>query len=143
MLYLPCRLKSSKEVTFIDTPGHAAFKAMRSRGASSTDIVVLVVDSSEGVLEQTLESIRMIREAKTPMMVALNKIDRPGADVDGTKLELKEAGVDLEEFGGDVQAIPISALKGTNVDGLVEGLQVRPLKGMQHHGMLLTIIDNR
>lgn len=104
---------------------------MRSRGAKTTDIVVLVVDSSEGVLEQTLESIRMIREAKTPMMVALNKIDRPGADVDGTKLALKEAGVDLEEFGGDVQAIPISALKGTNVDGLIEGLQGRPIKHVE------------
>ena len=113
---------------------------MRSRGAKTTDIVVLVVDSSEGVLEQTLESIRMIREAETPMMVALNKIDRPGADVDGTKLALKEAGVDLEEFGGDVQAIPISALKGTNVDGLVEGLQVRPIKGKRNHGMLALFI---
>ena len=121
------RLDNSKEVTFIDTPGHAAFKAMRSRGARTTDIVVLVVDSSEGVLEQTLESIRMIRGADTPMLVALNKIDRPGADVDATKLALKEAGVDLEEFGGDVQAVPISALKGTNVDRLIESLQGRPV----------------
>lgn len=114
-------------MTFIDTPGHAAFKAMRSRGARTTDIVVLVVDASEGVLEQTLESIRMIRGADTPMLVALNKIDRPGADVDATKLALKDAGVDLEEFGGDVQAVPISALKGTNVDSLIESLQGRPV----------------
>jgi translation initiation factor IF-2 len=95
---------------------------MRSRGAQTTDIVVLVVDASEGVLEQTIESIRMIEAAKTPMVVALNKIDRPHADVEGTKRGLREAGVKLEDDGGDVQAVPISALKGTNIDELVEAL---------------------
>ena len=113
---------AARPVTFVDTPGHAAFKAMRSRGAQTTDIVVLVVDASEGVLEQTLESIRMIREAKTPMVVALNKIDKPTADIEGTLEGLRVAGVVTEQDGGDVQAVPISALKGTNVDKLVEAL---------------------
>ncbi len=112
-----------RKVTFVDTPGHAAFKAMRSRGARTTDIVVLMVDVNEGVKEQTLESLRMIEEARTPMIVALNKIDRPEADVEGTKRQLKEeAGVDLEDFGGDVQSVPISALTGQGVPELVEAL---------------------
>ena len=118
-------LASGKMVTFIDTPGHAAFKTMRSRGAYATDIVVLVVDVAEGVLEQTLESIRMIKESGRAMIVALNKIDRPNADVENTKQELKEAGVDLEDFGGDVQSVAISALKGTNVSDLVEALSAQ------------------
>ncbi len=109
-------------VTFIDTPGHAAFKAMRSRGAQCTDIVVLVVDAAEGVKEQTRESLRMIREAKTPMIVAINKIDRPGADIDKTKKDLQASGVELEDFGGQVQCVAISALTGTNVNTLVEAL---------------------
>ena len=119
------RKQGDNRVTFIDTPGHAAFKAMRSRGAKSTDIVVLVVDASEGVLEQTLESIRMIKASGAPMVVALNKIDRPKADIERTKKELDEAGVKLEDFGGDVQAVPISALKGTNIDSLIEALLIQ------------------
>ncbi|TRY61778.1 hypothetical protein TCAL_13790 [Tigriopus californicus] len=109
-------------VTFLDTPGHAAFKAMRSRGAHATDIVVLVVDACEGVLEQTAESIRMIKEAKTEMVVAVNKIDKPNADVKATLESLASAGVLVTEMKGHIPAVPISALKGTNVDQLVEVL---------------------
>lgn len=109
-------------VTFLDTPGHAAFKAMRSRGAHATDIVVLVVDACEGVLEQTEESIRMIKEAKTALVVAVNKIDKPKADVTGTFESLASAGVRVTELKGQIPAVPISALKGTNVDRLVEVL---------------------
>jgi len=111
-----------RKVTFIDTPGHAAFKQMRSRGANTTDIVILVVDGCEGVLEQSLESLRMIRQAKVPYMVAINKIDKPGIDIKSTKAQLTNAGVHLEENGGDVQCVPISALKGTNVMQLVEAI---------------------
>ena len=110
------------EICFVDTPGHAAFKQMRSRGAGATDVVVLVVDASEGVLDQTKESIRMVKEAGAAMIVAINKIDRPSADVAATKLGLRDAGVELEEFGGDVPAVAISALLGTNVPELVEAL---------------------
>ena len=88
MEYLITGCPSNNRVTVIDTPGHAAFKAMRSRGASSTDIVILVVDAAEGVLEQTAESIRMIKEAGTAVVVALNKMDKPGADPEKTKKQV-------------------------------------------------------
>jgi translation initiation factor IF-2 len=115
-------LDKTHTVTFIDTPGHAAFKAMRSRGAGATDVVVLVVDACEGVLDQTLESVRMARESGAPIVVALNKIDKAGADVEAAKQQLQEAGLQLEDFGGDVQVVPISALKGTNVPKLIEAI---------------------
>ena len=110
------------KVTFLDTPGHAAFKNMRVRGALVTDIVILVVDASEGPLEQTLESIKAVKKARVSLVVALNKIDKPNADVEKTKKALHEAGVGLEDFGGDVQAIPISALQGTGVEDLIEAV---------------------
>ncbi|QQP57816.1 Translation initiation factor IF2_ mitochondriallike [Caligus rogercresseyi] len=121
-------------ITFIDTPGHSAFKSMRNRGVCATDIAILVVDASEGVLEQTLESLRMIKDSGRPYIVAINKIDRPNADVSATKKELMEAGgVHLEEFGGDVMSIPISALKGTNINELLNSIgalsEVLELKG--------------
>ena len=113
------------QVTFIDTPGHAAFKAMRSRGACATDLVVLVVDACEGVLEQTRESLRMIREAGAPLVVALNKVDKPRADPGAVREQLRAEGVNLEDAvggGGDVQSVEVSALKGTNVEALVEAI---------------------
>ena len=116
------KLKSGNSVTFIDTPGHAAFTAMRTRGATSTDIVILIVDACEGVLEQTLESLRIIRQARVPVIVAINKIDKAGADVEATKRQLEAEGVRLEEAGGDVQCVPISAVMGTNVDQLIEAI---------------------
>ena len=117
--------ENENQITFIDTPGHAAFKAMRLRGAKSTDIVILVVDVSEGVLEQTRESIRMIKESGAQMIVALNKIDRPKANVESTKEQLRDAGVQLEDFGGDIQSVPISALHGTNVSDLIEAILIQ------------------
>ena len=115
-------LESGSSVTFIDTPGHAAFTAMRTRGASSTDIVILIVDACEGVLDQTVESLRIIRQTRVPFIVAINKIDKPGANIEKTKKALFEAGVPLEDFGGDVQAVPISALNGQGVSDLIEAV---------------------
>ena len=115
-------LESGSSITFIDTPGHAAFTAMRTRGASSTDIVILIVDACEGVLDQTVESLRIIRQARVPFIVAINKIDKSGADIENTKKQLLAEGVRLEETGGDVQCIPISAVKGTNIRQLTEAI---------------------
>ena len=112
----------SDRVTFLDTPGHAAFKNMRVRGALVTDIVILMVDAVEGPLEQTLESIQAVKKARVSMVVAINKIDKPGANIEMTKKALFEAGVPLEDFGGDVQAVPISALNGQGVSDLIEAV---------------------
>ncbi len=107
-------------ITFLDTPGHAAFSAMRSRGATVTDIVVLIVDSSDGLMPQTLEALSHARAAKVKIMVAITKIDLPGANVDRVKGQLQEKGLVPEDWGGDVIVCPVSAVKGQGIDHLLE-----------------------
>lgn len=107
-------------VTFIDTPGHAAFAAMRERGAKLTDVAILVVAADDGVMPQTKEAIKYIKEANVPMIVAINKIDLPTANIDKIKEELAKEDVLPEEWGGDTIMVPISAKKGINIDKLLE-----------------------
>ena len=110
------------EICFIDTPGHAAFTAMRARGANSTDIVILVVAADDGVMPQTEEAIQHAKNAGAPMVVAINKIDKEGADPDRAKNGLAAKDVIPEDWGGDTQFIPVSALTGQGIDDLLEAV---------------------
>ncbi|QGZ32350.1 translation initiation factor IF-2 [Stutzerimonas stutzeri] len=109
-------------VTFLDTPGHAAFTAMRARGAQATDIVILVVAADDGVMPQTIEAIQHAKAAGVPLVVAVNKIDKPGADLDRIRSELSVHEVTSEEWGGDTPFVPVSAKMGTGVDELLEAV---------------------
>jgi translation initiation factor IF-2 len=116
---------SGAKITFIDTPGHAAFTAMRARGASVTDIVVLVVAADDGVMPQTIEAIRHAKAAKAPIIVAINKIDKPDANPDRVSTELLQHEVQVESFGGETLAVEVSATKHTNLDKLLEAIALQ------------------
>ncbi|HET7300681.1 MAG TPA: translation initiation factor IF-2, partial [Oleiagrimonas sp.] len=112
-------------ITFLDTPGHAAFTSMRARGAQSTDIVILVVAADDGVKPQTIEAIEHARAAKVPLIVAINKIDKSGANIDNVKQGLAGHEVVPEDWGGDVQFVPLSAKTGEGVDNLLDAISLQ------------------
>ena len=136
-------------ITFLDTPGHAAFTAMRARGAQATDIVVLVVAADDGVMPQTIEAIQHAKAANVPIVVAVNKIDKPESDPDRVKHELSQYGVMPEEWGGEAQFIPVSAKAGTGIDDLLnaillqaEVLELKAVrKGMASGAVIESFLD--
>ena len=116
--------KNNKKITFIDTPGHSAFSGMRARGAKLTDIIILVVAADDGVMPQTIEAIQHSKAAKVPIIVALNKIDTPGADKDKVINELLKYDIIVEKLGGDVPLVEVSALKKLNLENLIENILI-------------------
>ncbi|NED69532.1 GTP-binding protein, partial [Streptomyces sp. SID10244] len=109
-------------VTFIDTPGHEAFTAMRARGAKATDIAILVVAADDGVMPQTVEAVNHAQAADVPIVVAVNKIDKEGADPQKIRGQLTEYGLIPEEYGGETMFVDISAKQGENIDALLEAV---------------------
>src|SRR4051795_12775050 len=139
--------KDGRRVVFLDTPGHEAFTAMRARGARVTDIAVIVVAADDGVMPQTLEAIDHARAAKVPIIVAVNKIDKPDANPDRVKTELTEAGVVIEEYGGDTPMVPVSAKTGVGLDDLVDMVllvaDLQELKANPKRRAVGTIVEAR
>jgi len=117
-------MKDGKSLTFIDTPGHEAFTAMRARGAEATDIVILVVAADDGVMPQTLEALDHARAAEVPIIVAINKMDREGADADRVMSQLAERGLIPEAWGGDTMYMPLSAMTGDGIEDLIDNLNI-------------------
>ena len=134
-----------KRVVFLDTPGHEAFTAMRARGARVTDIAVVVVAADDGVMPQTLEAISHAKAAKVPIIIALNKIDKPDANADRVKTELTEAGIVVEEYGGDVPLVPVSAKTRLGLDELIEMIllvaDLQELKANPKRDAIGTIVE--
>ena len=115
----------NKKLVFIDTPGHAAFSAMRSRGASLTDIVILVVAADDGIMPQTVEAINHAKSANVPIIVAINKIDKPDANIENIKSQLSENELTPDDWGGNTSCVPVSALDGTGIDELLELISIQ------------------
>ncbi|MGT0244200.1 translation initiation factor IF-2 [Staphylococcus aureus] len=134
-----------KKITFLDTPGHAAFTTMRARGAQVTDITILVVAADDGVMPQTIEAINHAKEAEVPIIVAVNKIDKPTSNPDRVMQELTEYGLIPEDWGGETIFVPLSALSGDGIDDLLEmiGLvaEVQELKANPKNRAVGTVIE--
>jgi translation initiation factor IF-2 len=141
------QLATGEHITFIDTPGHEAFTAMRARGASVTDIVVLVVAADDGVMPQTIEAIRHAKAANAPLIVAINKMDKPDANPARVRQELLSYEIVVEEMGGETQDVEVSALKKTGLDKLVEAIllqaEVLDLKANPNRTAEGTVIESR
>ncbi len=138
---------NGQKIVFLDTPGHEAFTAMRARGAHATDIAVLVVAADDGVMPQTVEAISHAKAANVPIIVAINKIDKPGADPNRVKQELTEHGILIEEWGGDTISVPVSAKTGDGIDTLLEMIllqaEVLELKANPNRLAMGTVIEAR
>jgi translation initiation factor IF-2 len=138
-------VKDDRRVVFLDTPGHEAFTAMRARGARVTDIAVVVVAADDGVMPQTIEAISHARAAKVPIVIALNKVDKPDANPDRVKNELADAGVVIEEYGGDVPLVAVSARARTGLEDLVEVIllvaDLQELKANPKRAAVGTVIE--
>ena len=137
--------KDGKRVVFLDTPGHEAFTAMRARGARVTDIAVVVVAADDGVMPQTLEAISHAKAAKVPIVIALNKVDKPDANPERVKTELTEAGIVVEEYGGEVPLVPVSAKTRVGLDDLLEMIllvaDLQELKANPKRSAVGTIVE--
>lgn len=136
---------NGKKITFLDTPGHAAFTAMRARGAKATDIAILVVAADEGVKPQTIEAINHAKDAGIPIIVAINKIDKPNANPDKVKGELAEHGLQAEDWGGKVIMTPVSAITGEGIDTLLDMIllvaEMEDLKANPNRDAVATVIE--
>ncbi|AZV56311.1 translation initiation factor IF-2 [Clostridium sp. AWRP] len=136
---------NGEKITFLDTPGHEAFTAMRARGAQITDIVILVVAADDGIMPQTAEAINHCKAANVPIVVAINKIDRPGANVDKVKQELSDYGLVPEDWGGDTICVPVSAHTKEGIDSLLEMVlltaEMQEIKANPHRNAKGTVIE--
>ena len=138
-------VNNDKKITFLDTPGHAAFTTMRARGAQVTDITILVVAADDGVMPQTIEAINHAKAAEVPIIVAVNKVDKPTANPDRVMQELGEYGLYPEDWGGDTIFVQLSAIQGDGIDDLLEmiGLvsEVEELKANPDRAAVGTVIE--
>ena len=141
------KLPNGKEITFLDTPGHEAFTTLRARGSKVADIAVLVVAADDGVKPQTVEAINHAKNAGVPIIVAINKIDKPGADPERVKRELSQYGLIPEEWGGDTIMVPVSAKTGQNIDELLENIllvaEILELKANPNKSAIGTVIESK
>ena len=139
--------RNGKKITFLDTPGHEAFTAMRARGAQVTDIAIVVVAADDGVMPQTKEAIAHVKAAQVPIIIALNKIDKPNANPERVKQELADNGVLIEEYGGDTMCVPVSAKMRRGIDDLLENIllliDIEPLRSNPMGDCMGTVIESR
>ena len=139
--------RNGKKITFLDTPGHEAFTAMRARGAQVTDFAIVVVAADDGVMPQTKEAIAHVKAAQVPIIIALNKIDKPNANPERVKQELADNGVLIEEYGGDTMCVPVSAKMRRGIDDLLEHIllliEIEPLRSNPMGDCKGTVIESR